>query len=164
MRVRFLMLAALALGVAACDAAEPDICLVIPDGYAEGEISRPSMGDTLRLGEPFVFEAEYRGEGHVVEYGLQLVWTDDLWALEDSLLYRLPLGSGAGTHRVERRVTIDTLRGGATASSFAPGGQFYLYAYGRTQFADCGGAGGQEAGYGVRVVLLDRAAPQNPPL
>ena len=136
---------------------------VTSDGFVAPHVFEPQIRDTLRIGEPFLFRAEYEGEGNVTEVGLTLNWVPPGAGLDnpfaDSLLYRMALGAGAGLYTVERVVQIDALQNGGTVTDLAPGGQFYLYGYGKVTFAACGGAGGVESGMGVPITLLDVPRP-----
>ncbi len=157
MRLRHLALSFLALVAAACDTATSEPCIIEADGYALGNILQPEIGDTLRLGEPFLFSGAYEAEGNEVVVGLRLLWrpTGAEIGVRDSLLYDLPLSSRTGIYEIQQSITIDSLRGGAEAADLAPLGTFFIGAYGRVRFADCGGAGAQQAGGYVPITVLD---------
>ena len=144
--------------LAACDSA-PGICLVTPDSSVSTRLIRPATGDTLRLGEPFHLFAEFSGEGDVPEVGVRVLWAPPGRTGEapDSILFELPLAADIGgieTVAVERMLTVDSLRGGAP-SDFDPDGQFYVSAYGRARYSDCGGIGGESVEALAAVTILD---------
>lgn len=160
MPLRVVLPCALAVALASCDGAGSDICFVTPDGFVAPNVLEPELRDTIWVGEPFLFRAEYEGEGDVTEVGVRLDWlppgTDPGDPDADSVLFRRPLGAGPGRYVVEQTVQVDAFRGGGTVADLAPGGQFYLYGYGTVRFAACGGAGGVESAMGVPVTVLDR--------
>lgn len=149
--------------LAACDSAGPELCLIMPDADVSPDLRRPAVGDTLRLGQPFVFVAEYEGYGDVTEVGVRVVWKrpDRAPGAQDSVVFELPLATDLGTFPptvYERQITVDSLRGGAP-NDFDPAGQFYVAAYGEVRFSDCVGVG---SGYSMAlapVTLLDGPRP-----
>ncbi len=147
------------VSLAACDSGGPSVCFVTPDASVSAHLVRPVTGDTLRLGEPFHLFAEFSGEGDVPEVGVRVLWAPPGRAGEapDNVLFELPLAADIGgieTVAVERMLTVDSLRGGAP-SAFDPEGQFYISAYGRARYSDCGGIGGESVESLAAVTILD---------
>ena len=160
--VRLFALGALVL-LAACDSAGPEVCFVTPDADVSPDLRRPTIGDTLRLGQPFTFVAEYEGYGDVTEIGVRVVWErpDPSPSALDSVVFELPLATDLGTFpptTFERQITVDSLRGGAL-DDFDPAGQFYVAAYGEVRFSDCGGVGGGYSMALAPVTILDGPRP-----
>ena len=71
------------------------------------------------------------------------------------MLFEVALGSGPGVYTIERELTVSALPGGASVSDFPAGGQFYVGAYGKYRFSECGGTGPGVAGMYVPVTVLD---------
>lgn len=114
-------------------------------------VRMPIVGDTIRLGEPFLFLADFDGEGDVSEVGVQLTWEpfdpDERTEILRKgrgpyrTLFRRALGEGEGIYTWERWVRIDALASGASVDSLRAEGQFYLGAYGEVWYPVYGTTG-----------------------
>ena len=71
-------------------------------------ITAPVQGDTLRVGEPFRFQAEIQTTGDVREVFAALVGTD----LFGEPLFRHDLAARTGTYSVDEMITIDAFPDG----------------------------------------------------
>lgn len=160
MRTPALAFCACALGtaLAACDSSDPAPCFITTaDSRVFAVVRAPGLRDTVRVGQPFLFRADYVGEGDIPEVGARLTWSPPGAdpAIQDSVLFEIALRSGPGLYTIERELTVPALPGGASVSDFPTGGQFYVGAYGQARFSECGGTGGSVAGMDVPVTVLD---------
>ncbi|MEP0547560.1 MAG: hypothetical protein ABJF88_11560 [Rhodothermales bacterium] len=154
MPARLLVIAALALTLAACDASPGDsgICLIdaTDEGRFRGRVVAPSYGDTLRLGQPFAFRAEIDADSNVTEIGALLLTSarDSLGRPDLDTLFSRRLTTETGRYTLERTVVIDTL-----SSPLPTDGRLVsLGVYGVARFGDCGGAESRSATF-VGVVV-----------